>query len=248
MTEATANHGGKMNATGAQPPVLVITGGSTGIGLATAKRFAAAGHKVVNLSRSPIPMEDAVHITVDFADPNWTDRAAAPLHAAVPEGAQICLVHNSAYKSAGDIASMDAATLRTAFEINAVAPALLNHLLLPRMAAGSSIIYIGSTLSYRATRGMAAYVMSKHAIAGLMRSTAQDLAGQRIHTVCVCPGFTNTEMLRNYGGEALSQLASLLTQNRLIEPEEIAETIFHAGQSPVLNGSMVLAELGFIEP
>lgn len=248
MTEASANHNGEMSATGAHAPILVITGGSTGIGLATAKRFAAAGYRIVNLSRSPIPMEAAVHITVDFADPDWADQAAAPLDAALPEGARICLVHNSAFKSAGDVASVDAATLRTSFEINAVAPALLNQLLLPRMIAGSSIIYIGSTLSHRATRGMAAYAMSKHALAGLMRSTAQDLAGQGIHTVCVCPGFTNTEMLRNYGGETLSQLASLLTQNRLIEPEEIAETIFHAGQSPVLNGSMVLAELGFIEP
>ena len=95
---------------------------------------------------------------------------------------------------------------------------------------------------------MVAYATSKHAVAGLMRSTAQDLAGTGIHTACICPGFTNTEMLQGYGGEALSHLASLVTQKRLIAPAEIAELLFHAAQNPVVNGSMIQADLGFIEP
>lgn len=227
---------------------LVITGGSAGIGLATARRFAATGTRVINLSRQPIPLEGAIHIHADFADPTWADAVGTALADHLPDSARLCLVHNAAHKGAGSTTELTAEAMRACLEINSVAPAVLNLLLLPRMAPGSSILYVGSTLSYRATRGMAAYIMSKHALAGLMRATAQDLAGQRIHTACICPGFTNTEMLRSYGGAALEHLASLLTQGRLIEPEEIAETLLYAAGNPVINGSMILAELGFIEP
>lgn len=227
---------------------LVITGGSRGIGLATAKRFAEMGFDIVNLARSPIPIDTALQLTVDFAQSDWEETVGDQLSSALDGAERICLVHNSALQLPGDVAHIDIPGLRNSLEINVVAPAILNRLILPSMSAGSSIIYVGSTLSHRATSGMAAYVASKHAAAGLMKSTAQDLAGTGIHTACVCPGFTNTEMLRNYGGKALGHLASLVTQNRLIEPEEIAETIFHAAHSPVLNGTMLHADLGFVEP
>lgn len=235
-----------MNA--AARPTLVVTGGGRGIGLATAKRFAEAGFAIINLSRSPIPMDDARQITVDFAEHGWDTTAGAELTEALAGAGPVCLVHNSAFQLPGDAANIDIPGLRTSLEINVVAPAILNTLVLPSMGTGSSVIYIGSTLSHRATPGMAAYATSKHAVAGLMKSTAQDLAGTGIHTACVCPGFTNTEMLRSYGGEALEHLASLVTQHRLIEPEEIAETVFHTSQNPVLNGAMLRADLGFIEP
>lgn len=227
---------------------LVITGGSRGIGHATASRFAEAGYGIVNLSRSPAALPHVTDIAADFADPAWAETAAEPLRAAIGESDSICLIHNSALQVPGGTAEIDIAGLRRALEINVVAPAALNRIVLPLMRPGSSILYVGSTLSQRATRGMAAYATSKHAVAGLMRSTAQDLAGTGIHTACICPGFTNTEMLQGYGGEALSHLASLVTQKRLIAPGEIAELLFHAAQNPVVNGSMIQADLGFIEP
>ncbi|MGV3478846.1 MAG: SDR family NAD(P)-dependent oxidoreductase [Sphingobium sp.] len=227
---------------------LVITGGSRGIGHATASRFAEAGYGIVNLSRSPATLPHVTDIAADFADPAWTETAAEPLRAAIGESDSICLIHNSALQVPGGTAEIDIAGLRRALEINVVAPAALNRIVLPLMRPGSSILYVGSTLSQRATRGMAAYATSKHAVAGLMRSTAQDLAGTGIHTACICPGFTNTEMLQGYGGEALSHLASLVTQKRLIAPGEIAELLFHAAHNPVVNGSMIQADLGFIEP
>lgn len=227
---------------------LVITGGSRGIGHAAARRFADAGYAVVNLSRSPAALAGVTHIAADFADPAWAETVAEPLRAAIDESDSICLVHNSALQVPGSTVEIDIAGLRRSLEINVVAPAALNRIVLPLMRPGSSILYVGSTLSHRATRGMAAYATSKHAVAGLMRSTAQDLAGTGIHTACICPGFTNTEMLQSYGGEALSHLALLVTQQRLIAPEEIAELLFQAACNPVVNGSMIQADLGFIEP
>src|SRR6185503_9724614 len=107
--------------------------------------------------------------------------------------------------------------------------AQLTHLLLPAMKTSSSIIYIGSTLGEIGVPNCCAYVTSKHAVIGLMRSTCQDLAGTGIHSACVCPGFTDTEMLRAHVGhskEILQAIANGITQKRLIQPDEIARTVY----------------------
>ena len=118
------------------------------------------------------------------------------------------------------------------------------------MPSGSSIIYLGSTLSEKAVPGTASYVTSKHAVVGLMRSTCQDLAGTGIHTACICPGFTDTEMLRDNIGddpEVLEAIAGMQTYNRLVEPEEIAQAIFSVSQQPVFNGAVLHTNLGQVE-
>ncbi len=94
------------------------------------------------------------------------------------------------------------------------------------------------------------YVISKHALVGLMRATCQDLATREIHTACICPGFTDTEMLRTHVGEdsgVLDAIAAMNPFGRLIEPREIAESILFAAQHPVINGAVLHANLGQIE-
>ena len=139
---------------------------------------------------------------------------------------------------------------RSVVDINVIAPQILNNALLPKMQPGSSIIYIGSTLSEKAVSNSYSYVVTKHALIGMMRATCQDLVGTGIHTACICPGFTNTEMLRTHVGESqevLKSIAGLSTFGRLIEPNEIADTIFFAANSPVINGAVIHANLGQIE-
>ncbi|MEX2366607.1 MAG: SDR family oxidoreductase, partial [Pseudohongiellaceae bacterium] len=125
-----------------------------------------------------------------------------------------------------------------------------NQLLIPKMQSGSSIIYVGSTLSEKAVANTYSYVVSKHAMVGMMRSTCQDLAGRQIHTACICPGFTDTEMLRTHVGndnEVLEAIASGSTFGRLIKPEEIADTIWFSANNPVINGALIHANLGQVE-
>ena len=229
---------------------LVISGGSKGIGLATARRFADAGYSIINLSRTPVPLDSAQQLTVDFTAPDWDAAIANELAQALEGMSSICLVHNAGLLTKGGVPELDAETLRRSLEVNVVASVILNARILPLMHAGSSIIYVGSTLSEKAVANSAAYVVAKHAVAGLMRSTCQDLAGQGIHTACVCPGFTETEMLLAHVGgsrEVLDAIAGNVTQKRLIEPSEIAETIYFCSQHPVMNGAVVHANLGQIE-
>ena len=226
---------------------LVITGASRGIGLATASRFFEAGYNVVNISRTPAALDGIVQLGADLCTPGWQDAIAADLLAAVAGAQTLVVVHNAALQPAGPVQDLEPEVLRQVLELNVVAPTLLNRLLLQRMGCGSSIIYIGSTMSFKATAGIAAYVASKHAVLGLMRSTCQDLAGKGIHTACVCPGFTDTEMLRGFGGDALEHLAGRSTQGRLVQPQEVAASIHFCAENPVVNGSLVKADLGFVE-
>jgi 3-oxoacyl-[acyl-carrier protein] reductase len=229
---------------------LVITGGSKGIGLATARLFAAEGYRVVNISRSPIPLAGAVQLGIDIAQTDWAAHHGEAVRGAVAGSATIALVHNAGLLTKDSVASVEAAALHRSLQVNVVACVQLDQLLLPLMGAGSSIVYVGSTLGEKAVAGSCAYVVSKHAQIGLMRATCQDLAGRGIHTACVCPGFTDTEMLRAHVGHAsdvLEALAGGVTFGRLIEPEEIARTIRFCAQNAVINGAVIHANLGQVE-
>lgn len=226
---------------------LIVTGASSGIGRAIAVRFLRDGYRVVNVSRRPCPERGVENIACDLADPDSVDGLADALSPRLAGAGQICLVHNASIMSFNRIENLDSAGLRTMLELNLVAPAALNRIAIPHMAAGSSILYIGSTLAEKAVPGVAGYVIAKHGLVGMMRATCQDLAGRGIHTCMVCPGFTDTEQLRALiGGNAtsLESIVGLSAYNRLIEPNEIAETVAFAARSPVLNGALIHANLG----
>ncbi|MBP9035859.1 MAG: SDR family oxidoreductase, partial [Pseudomonadales bacterium] len=150
---------------------LVITGGSKGIGLATARLFAVEGYRVVNISRSPIPLAGAVQLGIDIAEPEWVLRHGDAVRTAVAGSESIALVHNAGLLTKDSVASVEAAALHRSLQVNVVACVQLDQLLLPLMGAGSSIVYVGSTLGEKAVAGSCAYVVSKHALIGLMRAT-----------------------------------------------------------------------------
>jgi 3-oxoacyl-[acyl-carrier protein] reductase len=229
-------------------PSLVITGASRGIGQATAEKFLRQGWQVINLSRKPCPLPEVKSLCVDLSDANAIHACQADLQTALGNtDAPICLVHNAAQHHNGSILDIDVQALRQSFEINLVAPVQLTQLLHPLMPKKSSIIYIGSTLSEIAVPGTAPYVMAKHALLGLMRSTCQDLDDQGIHTCCICPGFTNTEMLRehvDFDDAVLAQITNQVTARRLVEPSEIAELIYFSATNPAINGAVLHANLG----
>jgi 3-oxoacyl-[acyl-carrier protein] reductase len=228
---------------------LIVTGASKGIGLATAKTFLAAGYRVINLARTPAPIAEIENHRIDLALADAEEHLNELMTLLISDG-EICLVHNAA-RLINDSA-LDASTddLRGLLNINVVAPHILNQAVLPRMQVGSSIIYLGSTLSEKAVPNAYSYVISKHAVVGMMRSTCQDLAGTGIHTACICPGFTNTEMLRSHVGddpEILQSIAAASTFGRLVEPQEIAAAIQFAAMNSVMNGAIIHANLGQIE-
>ena len=230
--------------------ILVITGGSSGIGFATAKLFQKNGFEIINLSRSTINLDNAVHLEVDLSNTNWQKSVKLKFNDLLSSADKICLIHNASKMQSDNVESLNESNLREVLEVNLIGPTTLNKIVIPFMKKGSSILYVGSTLSEKAVPQMSSYVISKHAMIGLMRSTCQDLFGRFIHTACICPGATETEMLVEYvqgNQDALKAMASTLSENRLISSEEIAETLFFCANNSVINGSIVHANLGIQE-
>lgn len=230
---------------------LIITGGSSGIGYAAAVLFQKENYKVINLSRSEIPLKDAIHISVDLSNSTWHEEVNSTFKTLLEDADQISLIHNASKMQTDNVENFDLNALRDVLEVNLVGPSILNQLTIPYMKRGSSIIYVGSTLSEKAVPQMSSYVTTKHGMIGLMRSTCQDLFGRFIHTACVCPGATETEMLQEYvqgNAEALEMMAGTLSENRLISPEEIASTLLFCSQNSVINGSVIHANLGILSP
>jgi 3-oxoacyl-[acyl-carrier protein] reductase len=227
--------------------LLIVTGASSGIGRAVAARFLSDGFSVVNVSRRPCPEGGVETVHCDLAEPGAADALGPALRPRLRDARLVCLVHNASVMHRDRIDALESSHLRSVLELNILAANALNRLAIPHMSAGSSILYIGSTLAEKAVPGVASYVIAKHALAGMMRATCQDLAGRGIHSCMICPGFTDTEQLRGLIGDdpaTLAAIAGMSAFDRLIQPEEIADAVAFASHAPVLNGALIHANLG----
>lgn len=228
--------------------LLLLTGGSGGIGASAAAVFVGDGYQVVNLSRRPCPVAEVQNIACDLSRPDFLADIRPRIEPHLAAADEITLLHNAARLVGDAAADASSAALRELLEVHVVAPNTLNGFVIPHMGRGSSILYVGSTLSEKGVPGAFSYVTAKHAVAGMMRATCQDLAGSGIHTVCVCPGFTDTPMLRDrISAATLAEVAAQSTFGRLIEPDEVAALLLFAAHHPVLNGALLHANLGQIE-
>ncbi|MCB1699905.1 MAG: SDR family oxidoreductase [Halioglobus sp.] len=225
----------------------IITGASVGIGRATAEAFLVEGFDVYNLSRRPCPVPAVTNLACDLASTGSIASACEALAAAIKGCESVALVHNASQMRKDGAMDCDSDSLRDVLETNVVAINSLNRQLLPLLPRGSSVLYVGSTLSEKAVPYSFSYVISKHAQLGMMRATCQDLMGSGLHTALICPGFTDTEMLRTHLGndpELERLIAGMNSFDRLIDPAEIAEVIRWAHHNPVINGAVLAANLG----
>ncbi|EED34235.1 hypothetical protein NOR51B_172 [Luminiphilus syltensis NOR5-1B] len=232
--------------------IAIISGASAGIGTAAAEQFLELGFHVVNVSRRPCPIDGVEDCCGDLSNEAGTRTIASDLVTVLHErrADAVCLVHNAALMLKDSCESCADDDLARVLRINVAAVNSLNRALIPHLPRGSSVIYVGSTLAEKAVAGTFSYVVSKHAQLGMMRATCQDLMGRGIHTSMICPGFTDTEMLRAHLGndpeilEAISQTNSF---KRLVLPSEIAEMLIWAHHNPVINGSVIHGNLGQLE-
>ena len=227
--------------------IAIITGASAGIGAAAAKAFLDRGDTVIAVARRPCPHAAATSIATDLTSTESIGNLIQQLTPILGSKARICLVHNAATMHKDQVHSCTDQALRTVLETNIVGINHLNRALLPHMDAGSSIIYVGSTLAEKAVPGSFSYVISKHAQLGMMRATCQDLMGSGIHTAMICPGFTDTEMLRTHLGDntdIINSIGAMNSFSRLVQPQEIASGIVFCHNNPAINGSVFHLNLG----
>ena len=227
--------------------VAIITGASAGIGSAAASAFLDEGFAVFSLARRECPVAGVTSLACDLTSEDSIGNACDTLAEVLGSCAEAALVHNAARMCKDRVDHCTSESLGQVLATNVIAINSLNQRLLPLLPRSSSVLYVGSTLSEKAVPDTFSYVVSKHAQLGIMRATCQDLMGRGIHTALICPGFTDTEMLRSHighGPDVEAGIAGMNSFGRLIAPEEIAELIRFAHHNPVINGAVLHANLG----
>lgn len=183
----------------------LITGGSRGIGAATAKRLAAMGVQVAITYSNSKPQADAVVAEITKAGGNAValhgdmrkrkEMDALAQHVLAALGGIDILVNNAGQWQDGTIGQYDMEAFHELMHVNVVSLVALTNALVPHMKSGGRIVNISSCLGERAAgANMSGYVGSKFAVSGLTRGWAKDLGAQGILVNAVLPGPIDTEM------------------------------------------------------
>src|ERR1700690_2791718 len=219
--------------------VVLITGALTGIGRETAVAFAAAGADVVIAGRRE---EDGKMLEKELrelgAEAEFVKvdvRHEPELQSLVDEtvkrfGRLDVAVNNAGTEGAGGpVTSQTPETYASTFETNVLGVLLsMKHELRVMLPQGKgSIINVSSTLGHEGLAGHALYVASKHAVEGLTKSAALEVAGTGVRVNIVAPGPVDTGMLDRFAGnsETKAALASGVPIGRIGEPDEIAAAV-----------------------
>jgi NAD(P)-dependent dehydrogenase (short-subunit alcohol dehydrogenase family) len=207
---------------------VLITGGTSGIGRATARLFGGRGAHVVVTGRDEDRGREVAaetggrFVRADLASPQDVRRLAAEA------GEVDVLVNNAGYWDLGPTAQTTEAAFDTMVSVNFRGPFFLTAALAPRMAARGrgSIVNVSTMVASRGAAGMAAYGATKAALESLTRSWAAEFgpAGVRVNAVALGP--SRTEITASMG-DMLDTLAAASPLGRPNEPEEVARLIAH---------------------
>jgi len=222
--------------------VALVTGGTSGIGRETAIQFAKAGAKVVLAGRRTEAGEAVVNeITsaggeAHFVQTDVTkeDQVKRLVEETVQHFGRLDIAFNNAgIEHGGPVTEFTEEDYRKVFDINVLGVFLSQKYEIPAMLkfGGGVIINTSSTLGHIAMPGAAVYNASKHAVEGITKTTALELAEQGIRVNSVAPGAIATDMIDRAAGEegteGRQQLASQHPMGRLGEAKEIAAAVLY---------------------
>ena len=267
---------------------VVVTGGAKGIGRAVVERFAAAGERVVALGRdraalSALPGEvtallgddselagNVIGLAGEVTAPagtvttlvcDVTDEEA--VRAAFAEiGAVDVLVNNAGIAESAPLARTTLDLWTRHFDVNVTGPFLCTRAVVPgmRKRGGGVIVTVASTAGRVGVAYTSAYTASKHAVVGLTRAVASELAGSGVRANAVCPTFVRTELTTRSianivewtgrsNADAEAMLAASSPLGRLLEPDEVADAVvFLASPAAAsINGQAIVIDGGGLQ-
>lgn len=241
----------------------LVTGGSSGIGLAAARRLAREGAAILILGRDPRRIEGALAelraavpgATVAGRPGDVTD--PADVAAAVDEAARLGLRLDVLVASAGvdgegrDVLDLDPAAFARILDVNVRGLFLAGQAAARRMAGdgkGGSIVLLASVNGLAAEPGFVDYNTSKGGAVLLARSMARDLAGRGVRVNAVCPGYVRTPMTEACLADpaSLAAIVAGVPLGRVAEPDEIAAVIafLASDEASYVTGSAIVVDGG----
>jgi len=241
--------------------IAVVTGGNSGIGLASAKRFAAEGAEVVIVGRRPEELDKALDVIGpratavqgDISRLDDLERIFATVKAA--KGRIDVLLANAGLGDIQPIGSITEESFDRIFGVNVKGTLFTVQKALPMMKAGGSIILTGSTTDQMGTPAFSVYSASKAAIRNFARSWALDFVGTGIRVNVLSPGPTSTPGLLNgltRSGQQEAMMAGLIAKTplgRMGDPDEIAAAALFlaSNDSSFMTGSELCVDGGYAQ-
>jgi NAD(P)-dependent dehydrogenase (short-subunit alcohol dehydrogenase family) len=235
----------------------LVTGGNSGIGLATAQRLAAEGAHVFITGRNQKTLDDAVAsigaeatgIRGDVSNLDDLDNVAEAIRA---RGRGLDVVFANA--GGGELATLPDVTVEqfaNTFQINVGGILFTLQKVLPLLKPGASIVLTGSTAAYGGTPAMGVYAASKAAIRSLGRTWAAELVDRGIRVNTVVPGPVETPGLKGLAPSGQEQAlldaqASHVPMGRVGRPEEVAAAVLFlaSDESSFMTGTELFVDGG----
>jgi len=223
-------------------PHALVTGGGRGIGREIGAALTRAGAIVTIVGRHRATLDEAVaagaaHFVevADVVDQGAVEAAIAAARVRQPID---ILIANAGTAESAPFSKSDSALFRRMIDVNFMGVVHAIQAVLPGMRERpyGRIIAVASTAGLKGYPYVSAYSAAKHAVVGLVRSLALELASTRVTVNAVCPGFTDTDLvatsidniMRKTGRsreQALAELSRHNPQGRLVSPAEVADTV-----------------------
>lgn len=215
------------------PRTVLVTGGSRGIGLACARTFAAAGHRVaVTFSSTPVDEAGLLAVKCDVTDPDQVEAAVGEIEEQL--GPVEVLVANAGVTRDGLLVRMSEDDFATVLDTNLTATWRLAKRVVPKMmkARWGRIVIVSSVGAYIGAPGQANYAASKAGLIGLARSIAREYGPRGITANVVAPGPVDTDMLATLPDDKRAAMATQVPVGRIGQPDEVAAAVAFLASEP----------------
>lgn len=242
--------------------VAIITGGAGGIGKATAKLFLSHGAKVMLVGRTEHTLKKLINelnspnIAYCVADVSKPDDTKIYVKETVSKFDKIDIFFNNAgiEGTSKPISEYPEDIFDKVIDVNLKGVWLGCHYVIPKMSDGGSVIITSSVAGLKGFKGLGAYVASKHAVVGIMRTAALENAERKIRVNTIHPGPVNTRMMREIEKEtspenpkeAQKGFEAGIPFGRYAEANEIAELVLFlaSNESKYITGTMLVIDGG----